>query len=278
MICFINNLCIRILLWGFFALFATKVTGQTVIDSCSVVLTYNKTSSIIFPTVIKSVDRGSRDVLAQKAKGVDNVLQLKASRENFPETNLTVITADGVLHHFTVNYSNQPGSLTLDVSADAIEHKGTLVIFKTEMTEADMEKYATSITAMRKRSIVKESEYKMNLALQGIYVKGDIMFYRIRIGNQSNINYNIDFLKFSVRDKVRIKRTASQELAIKPLYIYGDNSEVNGKSHTDLVYVLPKFTIPDSKYLNVELFEANGGRHFNLAIKNKDIVNARLLK
>ncbi len=276
--CFINNLFLRILLWGFLATLVTRVSGQTIVDSSSVILTYNKTSSIIFPSVIKSVDRGSRDVLAQKAKGVDNVLQLKAGRENFPETNLTVITADGILHHFTVNYSNQPGSLTLDVSADAIEHKGTPVIFKTEMTEADMEKYATSITSMRKRSIVKESEYKMNLTLQGIYVKDDIMFYRIRIGNQSNINYNIDFLKFSVRDKVRVKRTASQELAIKPLYIYGDSKEVIGKSHTELVYVLPKFTIPDSKYLNVELFEANGGRHFNLAIKNKDIVNARLLK
>jgi conjugative transposon TraN protein len=265
-------------LWGFFALFATKGSSQTIVDSCSVILTYNKTSSIIFPSVIKSVDRGSRDVLAQKAKGVDNVLQLKAGRENFPETNLTVITADGILHQFTINYSTQPTSLTVDMSADATERKGTPTIFKTDMTEVEMEKYATSIASMRKRNIVKESEYKMSLALQGIYIKDNIMFYRVRIGNQSNINYSIDFLKFYIRDKVRIKRTASQELAIKPLYIYGNNEEVNGKSHTDLVYVLPKFTIPESKYLNIELFEANGGRHFSLPIKNKDIVNARLLK
>jgi len=275
---FINNLYIRILLWGFFALFTTKGSSQTIVDSCSVILTYNKTSSIIFPSVIKSVDRGSRDVLAQKAKGVDNVLQLKAGRENFPETNLTVITADGILHQFTINYSSQPTNLTVDMSSDGIERKATPVLFKTEMTEADMEKYATSIASMRKRNIVKESEYKMSLALQGIYIKDNIMFYRVRIGNQSNINYSIDFLKFYIRDKVRIKRTASQELAIKPLYIYGNNEEVNGKSHTDLVYVLPKFTIPESKYLNIELFEANGGRHFSLPIKNKDIVNARLLK
>ncbi len=278
MMYFINNLYIRILLWGFFALFTTKGSSQTIVDSCSVILTYNKTSSIIFPSVIKSVDRGSRDVLAQKAKGVDNVLQLKAGRENFPETNLTVITADGILHQFTINYSSQPTNLTVDMSSDGIERKATPVLFKTEMTEADMEKYATSIASMRKRNIVKESEYKMSLALQGIYIKDNIMFYRVRIGNQSNINYSIDFLKFYIRDKVRIKRTASQELAIKPLYIYGNNEEVNGKSHTDLVYVLPKFTIPESKYLNIELFEANGGRHFSLPIKNKDIVNARLLK
>src|SRR5215831_5285222 len=79
-------------------------------------ITFNKTSSVVFPTVIKSVDRGSRDVLAQKAKGVGNVLQLKAARENFPETNITVITGDGVLHHFTVSYSDQPKTLTTEMN------------------------------------------------------------------------------------------------------------------------------------------------------------------
>ena len=89
--------------------------AQSTFESHALEITYNKTSSVIFPAVIKSVDKGSRDVLAQKAKGVENVLQLKAARENFPETNLTVITADGTLHQFTVNYSRQPKSLSVDL-------------------------------------------------------------------------------------------------------------------------------------------------------------------
>jgi hypothetical protein len=43
---------------------------------------YSKTTNIIFPHAIISVDRGSKDVLAQKAKGVENILQVKAARDS----------------------------------------------------------------------------------------------------------------------------------------------------------------------------------------------------
>jgi conjugative transposon TraN protein len=242
-------------------------------------VTYNKTSNIVFPTVIKSVDRGSRDVLAQKAKGVSNVLQLKAGKEDFPETNLTVITADGILHQFTVNYSSQPGNLTFDLCESVIGKNRTSLIFQTEMTEADMEKYSSGILrAKRTIRFVNERGYKIDFALLGVYIKEGVMFYRFRIRNRSNINYDIDFLKFYVRDRARIKRTASQEMEVKPIFVYGDNQVVKGKSELNIVFALNKFTIPDSKHLDVEMFERNGGRHFDLVIKNRTIVDAQLLR
>ena len=60
---------------------------------------YVKTSNLIFPSAIKSVDRGSSWVLAQKAPGVENILQIKAAQPNFKETNVTVVTADGHFIH-----------------------------------------------------------------------------------------------------------------------------------------------------------------------------------
>jgi conjugative transposon TraN protein len=252
--------------------------SEEIVKTYPLEITFNKTSSIIFPAVIKSVDRGSRDILAQKAKGVGNVLQLKAGRENFPETNVTVITADGILHQFNVNYSDQPKTLTTDMSNSINDHKSTQLLFQTAMTETDMEHSATDVVKTKRRHIAKESQYKISLALNGVYIKDDVMFYRFRMVNQSNINYDIDFLKFYVHDKAKVKRTASQELEIKPLYIYGDDKVVKGKSSTDIVYALPKFTIPESKLLEVELFEGNGGRHLNLEVKSKRIDNARPLQ
>ena len=252
---------------------------EEVIKTYPVEITFNKTSSIIFPTVIKSVDRGSRDILAQKAKSVGNVLHLKAGRENFTETNLTVITADGILYQFKVNYSGQPTSLTMDMINGNSAQKTTPLIFQTEMTEADMENYSVNISQAKRRIwFNNESKYKISLALLGIYIKDDVMFYRFKIVNHSNINYDIDFLKFYIRDKTKIKRTASQEVEVKPIYVYGNDEVVTGKSATDIVYALQKFTIPESKHLDVEMFEQNGGRHFNLVIKNKTIVNAQLLQ
>ncbi len=276
---FFINLYIKILLWGFLANWARDARSQPINEPQKVDITFNKTCSIVFPAVIKSVDRGSRDILAQKAKGVGNVLQLKAGKENFPETNLTVITGDGILHQFTVNYSSQPTALTLDIGEGSNSKKSIPLIFQTEMTETDMENYSSDIV-QSKRSIrfIKEKQYKISLTLLGIYIKDDVMFYRFRITNRSNINYDVDFLKFYVQDKARIKRTASQEIEVKPIYVYGNDKSVKGGTSTDLVYVLTKLTIPESKHFDVEMFEQNGGRHFELEIKNKTIVKARLLE
>lgn len=275
---FINNIYIRIILWGFFACFATKANAQSKLESDTLEIAYNKTSSIVFPAVIKSVDKGSRDILAQKAKGVGNVLQLKAGRERFAQTNLTVITADGILHHFTVNYSEQPLNLTVLTGSADDAHTNSLV-FQTELTETDMENYSSGIVTDKRRiRSVHESDNKMSLALMGIYIKGDVMFYRFRIINRSNIDYDVDFLKFYIRDKARIKRTASQEVEVSPIYVHGNDKKVDGNSSTEIVFALQKLTIPEAKYLEVELFEKNGGRHLNIDIKNKTIVNARLLE
>ncbi len=239
-------------------------------------ITYNKTSSIVFPTLIKSVDRGSRDVLVQKVKGIENVLQVKANRPNFPETNLTVITADGYLHQFTINYSDEPKSYRLEILGGDGGKK--VIIFHTELTEAGMDQYAESIIQSKKSiRFLKEKKYNVCLALQGTYVKNNVMFFRLGIENTSNINYDIESLRFYIRDKAKLKRTASQEIEIKPLYVFGNVPTVEGDSSIEVVYIFEKFTIPDSKRLYMEMFEHKGGRHFNLLVKNRTIVKAQLL-
>src|SRR4051812_19268921 len=74
-------------------------------------ISYDKTSNLIFPFAIKSVDIGSAAVLAQKAQGVENILQLKAGEQYFKETNVTVITVDGHFYSFIVNFNAEPSIL-----------------------------------------------------------------------------------------------------------------------------------------------------------------------
>src|SRR5580698_5987781 len=87
--------------------------SQTTIESFPISICCNKTTNLIFSYAIKSVDRGSKDVLAQKANGAENVLQLKAARETFQPTNLSVITSDGKLFSFIINYSQNPSALNI---------------------------------------------------------------------------------------------------------------------------------------------------------------------
>jgi conjugative transposon TraN protein len=264
---------------AFLALLILNVDAQPLRAPQALEIAYNKTTSLVFPAIIKSVDRGSRDLLAQKAKGVENVLQLKAARHGFPNTNLTVITSDGKIHEFTVAYSKAPHSLVMNIAnSDNDEPVNPDLIFETDMTETEMEKYASQIVnAKRSIRFVKASKHKMGLLLHGIYIKDNVIFYHFRIRNQSNIPYDVDFLRFYIEDRQRVKRTASQEVDVKPIYVYGNGETLKGKSAQDVIYALGKFTIPDAKRLVIEIFEKNGGRNLSLAISNRTIVNARVV-
>lgn len=239
-------------------------------------LTFNKTSSIIFPTAISAVDRGSRDILAQKVKGVDNVLQLKAGRANFKETNLTVITLDGELHQFVVRYADAPRTFTIHVAGD--HGPSSPVLFKQETTSAELEETADLIlNNLDSHTIKTTSGNQMRLALQGIYIQDNTLHYHLKITNNSNIPFHTDMLRFYVRDRQKVKRTASQEVAQIPVYHKGNTAVFNGKSTEEVVFAIPKFTIPDAKVLVIELMEKNGGRHLRLPIRNKSIIKARLV-
>lgn len=106
--------------------FSQSLTGKfqtTIIEPYPLKITLNKTTNLIFPYAIKSVDRGSADVLAQKAKGVENILLVKANRENFSETNLSVITADGKLYSFILDYMSNPAAINLSFLKDRMKKK-----------------------------------------------------------------------------------------------------------------------------------------------------------
>lgn len=272
------NKLLLVMTGAFLALLILNVDAQPLRERQTLEIAYNKTTSLVFPAIIKSVDRGSRDVLAQKAKGVENILQLKAARHGFPNTNLTVITSDGNIHEFTVAYSKAPDSLVINIGNS--DNDGPMkpdLIFGTDMTETEMEKYASQIINAKRSRFVKESRYKMGLLLQGIYIKDNVIFYHFRIRNQSNITYDVDFLRFYIQDRQKVKRTASQEVDVKPVYVYGNGGTIQGKSTEDVIYALEKFTIPDAKRLVIEIFEKNGGRNLSLAIRNRTIVSARVV-
>lgn len=238
---------------------------------------FNKTTNLIFPYAIKSVDRGSKDVLVQKAKDVENILQVKAGKVNFEETNLTVITADGKLYSYVLDYVNSPSSLNIqfaatnDLNPEATFSRGAS---NEAMIQANAEKVAG-----KKRTLyaITDKKYGIKLSLNGLFVQNDVMYYQVKIENNSNINYDIDQLRFYIRDQQKSKRTATQELEIKPLYIRNKTKTILGQSEQVLVFALQKFTSPDKKLLTIQLMEKDGGRHLHLSVKNALLMKAALI-
>lgn len=221
-----------------------------------------KTTSLIFPYPIRHVDRGTRDVLVQSVKEADNILLVKAASQNFPKTNLSVVTEDGSVYALAIAYGDS----------------SSCVYYFSPQVKMPVSAYANSILDNPKTMIgVRDASWDMIARVIGIYIKDDVIFYQLQFINQSSIDYGINFLRFYIRDRKRAKRTAAQEAELKPLYTAGNLREVKANSQNTIVVALDKFTIPDAQYLAIEIGEKNEGRNLLLKVNNRRIVKAILL-
>jgi conjugative transposon TraN protein len=124
---------------------------------------------------------------------------------------------------------------------------------------------------------IKDKRWDILGEVTGIYIKDKVVFYQFTINNQSPLDYDIYFIRFYIRDKRKGKRTASQELELKPLYSVGNIKTVKANDRNSLVFAMEKFTVPDAKYFLVQVGEKNGGRHLTLKIRNGKLLKAKTL-
>jgi conjugative transposon TraN protein len=258
---------------------ATKISAQD--QSTQLQITFNKTSSVVFPETIMSVDRGSADILAQKANGVDNVLQIKGGRVKFHASNITVITSEGRLYEFEVIYAENPSTLTLSVNdaGKLVQSENSSVIFREDFSKSQLESVGQAIVVLDRNARIKSvTSYNVSLDLASVYVKNNTLLFHVRLRNESGLNYDLESFRLYVRDKEKMKRTASQEVEVTPIQMTGNQASVRAISSNDLVLAVNKFTIPDAKRFVIEITEKNGGRHLLLQVKNKTIVSAKQIQ
>ncbi|MBJ2126633.1 conjugative transposon protein TraN [Flavobacterium sp. IB48] len=229
---------------------------------------FSKTTSIIFPYTIKSIDKGSAEVLVQKAKGVENILLVKAAKQHFFQTNLTVITSDGKLYVFVLNYDDSCPDLNFKAENAVAASRNVLFSLENENQKRIEQCALAAYSKKKKISGLKKSKYQIRLEVNGIFIQQDVLYLRIVFENKSKINYDIDQLRFFIRDQKKSKRTASQEIELQPLYATSSSSVIPYKSEIIKVYALEKFTIPENKYLTLQMIEKNGGRHLEVDINN----------
>ena len=274
----------NLLVMGFLLLLTISAFAQQTeknrlskIEPDSLTIAYSKTTNIVFPFAIKSVDRGSQDVLVQKAKGLENILMIKAAQQGFVQTNLTVVTADGQLYSFVLKYDEHCPQLNLILNKTKPE--GQEIYFSSDTgNEENIQKYSKlAFYDKKKLRGEKEVKYDIQFQLSGIFIRDDVMYYRINITNKSKINYDVDQLRFFIRDNKKVKRTASQEIEILPVYTLNNVTTIDGESENTFVFAFPKFTIPEQKYLAIQLIEKNGGRHVELHVNNKKLVQVTVL-
>jgi len=278
-----------------FILLISKIYAQdsTVIDSLPdeakvesyrIEVTYQKTTHLLFPSLIRYVDLGSDFLIAGKAEDIGNVLRLKSSVRDFEEeTNFSVITEDGKFYSFEVVYNSHPNTLSYDLlNLQRMKEKEnfTEVFFEDLGSGTVVQRFLENLYHYPKRIFkhISTKSYGIQFSLRSLYVDEGKIYFVIEIKNSSPMDYEIDFIQFKVADKRNLKRTIVQDKLLKPIRAYPQIDNVSHQSENRMIFLLDQVSLLDGKVLRIEMFEKNGNRHQKLQIENDDLIQARILK
>ena len=265
------------------------LTFNRMIAPYALEVTFNKTVHVIFPSAIRYVDLGSIDLLAAKADGLENVLRVKAAAKNFRnEGNLSVVTEDGSYYTFNVKYADEPVKLSVEMadflnySDSANKPNNDQEVFLEDLNGESPRHVALVMQTIHKnnRRDIKNIDSKrfgVQHTLKGIYVSNDLLYFHTELKNTTNIPFQVDYTSFRIADKKIAKRTAMQERVLEPVRVFNQTTIVGGKATERMVFVLPRFTLPEGKQLVVEVGEKDGGRHQKITVGNSVLVKAKII-
>lgn len=246
-------------------------------------VTFEKTVHLIFPAAIRYVDLGSQNIIAGKADDAENVLRVKAAvREFETETNMSVICEDGSFYAYNVKYADEPKKLSIEMKDFLSPTEGRLpsnradIYFKELGSESPIlvKLIMKSIYQNDKRTIkhVGAKQFGMRFLLRGLYAHNGLLYFHVRMDNESNMPYAVDFITFKVVDKKVAKHTAIQERMLQPLRAFHQVMWIGAGRTERIVFALEQFTLSEDKQLEVTLYERNGSRTLTFYVEPEDLL------
>ena len=246
-------------------------------------VTFEKTVHLIFPAAIRYVDLGSQNIIAGKADDAENVLRVKAAvREFETETNMSVICEDGSFYAFNVKYADEPEKLSMEMKDFLSPTEGRLpsnradIYFKELGSESPIlvKLIMKSIYQNDKRTIkhVGAKQFGMRFLLRSLYAHNGLLYFHVRMDNESNMPYAVDFITFKVVDKKVAKHTAIQERMLQPLRAFHQVMWIGAGRSERIVFALEQFTLSEDKQLEVTLYERNGSRTLTFYVEPEDLL------
>jgi conjugative transposon TraN protein len=252
----------------------TMATAQPTVQP-QLQLSHLRTTSLVFPFSIKSVDRGSAAILARVAPETRNILFVKAASKGFPETNLTVITSDGKLYCFPVSYASQP-SVTVVQVPEGSEARAPVRLTGASLNEAQLQVICHQLeTASRFYYGIRDRDGGMKAVLEGIYTYREMLFLRVVLGNSSPLPFQPGPVRVSLRDRKQLRRTATQETEVPPAYVYGLERPVvaSGDGKVFLI-VLESPRLTGQKKLVLDIYQQQGDLHLELFLHPRHLAKA----
>lgn len=261
----------------------TKGYSQSVHVLDTIYANDQKNVALFFPEPIRQGITGSENFIFtynREKEQYFGLLQAKPGKES----NLLVINRNGSIFSYIVRYKKHLEKLNYFIpKSSSIGNEKPIVIDSTgivapkEQIENSIYYYQKFCSYLldRKQRIgwIKERDENIVLKIENIVFDKEELYFVIQIENKSTLDYDLNFLDFSVQTRQKGKKKSLQSLYQKPLFTYNQPTKIAENETARLVYVMPKFSLSDDRRVILELNEKNGERNLKLKVSHKYINN-----
>lgn len=228
-----------------------------------------------------------------------NKLRVAAAVEDFSTTNLFVETESGYFN-FILKYIEFPQRQMIKIadSAAAILKSKNEVIKKRSNNRETINELVTpesspSPETLLEKAIRKKPVKTSDIALRsqgveyfisGIYTNGKEIGFKLIVKNKSAISYELSYVNWIIKEKGNLKSKKGSIEVLEPI----SDKLMNKKNQNyqpllkgstgEYIYIYPKFTLPKTKVLVIEIGEKSGDRIVELTINNKQLLGAEYIK
>ncbi len=213
---------------------------------------------------------------------------IKAKKVSKRISPMSVVYGDDVFFISIVKYKENPDSLIHDFRESVIATKNEKINKDSEKLEAERQKELIKRKMdemlFEKKELTTIGDIKGNIIfkLSNIKIDDEYVYFRFNLKNGSNMDFNIDYVRFQALEKVKSSDNDSDENQmgdedIVP-YISSPIGVVGKRKDEYLLYAIPVFGLGDRGGYKVTLKEKKGNRAIRLIIKAKDIDKAERFK
>tara|TARA_R110002020_G_scaffold224695_3_gene434520 strand:- start:2294 stop:3145 length:852 start_codon:yes stop_codon:yes gene_type:complete len=199
------------------------------------------------------------------------------------ESNLLVITTDGLIYSYIIKYKSELTRLNYFVKPEAsigneLQSRELLTPIAVdpvpEVRLSRFERISAKLLQRKQRlGHLKQRRYGMLLSVKNIVFKDEELYFVMELETKSGLDYDVNFLNITVESRSKGKRKSSQRVLKKPKLTYQLPEKIKKGEQAHFVYVLPKFSLSSDQRILVQLNEKNGERNLELKISHRFINN-----
>lgn len=202
---------------------------------------------------------------------LNNVLRLKPIEEG--ANGVVTIATEGFVVQYMLVYTTDVDKVFSRHNIQYSELR-SLINSSNTITKSDMYDYASKMfLSGEKYYDVSTKAKRLKMTLNNIYTIDKYFFIDVSLFNKTNIQFDIDQIRFTIEDKKKTKASNFQSVEINPILALSKDKSFKRKYRN--IFVFEKFTFPEDKVFTIEISEKQiSGRTIILRISYADVLNA----